>query len=131
MFIKNTDNKGFNKDNKKFQNKKFQNNNPKQYKKQFNKSYDPSLTKEEKEKIKVLDKEVKDIVKKINNAEKALGNNEYDFKKQFSGKNINLVTKYGKNVQGILIDIDKYRVLLKINNKTKYYYKHSLLEYYA
>ena len=89
------------------------------------------FTQEEKEQIKLLNKEVKEILSKIFDAEKHFENKEPDFKNKYINKKIVLVTKYGKSVEGELVDIDKYRIHLKVDKKIKYYYKHSLLEYYS
>lgn len=99
------------------------------YKKNFYNKPRRFLTKEEKEKIFLLDKQIKEINNKISSSEKNLANRETAFRDSNLNKELTIFTKYGQEIKGTLVDIDKYRLHIKVEGKLRYFYKHSLLGY--
>ncbi len=89
------------------------------------------ITKEMKEHILELDKEVRDIIHDINISDKNIASKENNFRVKTISKIIVLTTITGKEVEGELVDIDKYRIIVQVGDKKKYYYKHALVNYYA
>lgn len=107
------------------------------YQKKFNKKFDKPnfkrkriFTEADKKKIAEIDKEAKDLLKKISEAEKKLENKESIFKDENIGKPIVLIDNNGNTIEGELLDIDKYRIKIKNEGIEKFYYKHALVEYY-
>jgi sRNA-binding regulator protein Hfq len=95
----------------------------------FNKPKKRILTKKDKIKIAEIDEKVKEISNKINQSENVLSNKEPEFRKNNIGKKIILETKRNEKIEGELHEIDKYRIMIKVNDKIRHYYKHSLIGY--
>ncbi len=103
--------------------------NPFRNKGNFNKPRKRILTKNDKIKISEIENQVKEISDKINQSEEVLSNKEPSFRKNHIGKKILLETKRNEKIEGELHEIDKYRIMLKVNDTIKHYYKHSLIGY--
>ncbi len=54
---------------------------------------------------------------------------EEEFLNKYRGKKILVELKNGQNKEGILVNIDKYRLSIKIDDTTHNYYKHAIICY--
>ncbi len=112
------------------------NNRRKPYKNKFNsnknftKPQKRIFTKEQKKKMFELDKIVKSLTSAIAKSEYTLKNKESFFKDENINKEITLLLKEGGQIEGKLVNIDKYRIQIQVRDRIKYYYKHSLLGYH-
>ncbi len=87
------------------------------------------LTKEDKQKLHKLESDVKIVMTAMAESQEKLVNKEPEFKKENLGKKILIETTNHKKIEGELQDIDKYRLIIKTDDKVKYYYKHSIVRY--
>ncbi len=54
---------------------------------------------------------------------------EEEFLDKYRGKKILVELKNGQNKEGILVNIDKYRLSIKLDDTTHNYYKHAIICY--
>ncbi|HCL55674.1 MAG TPA: hypothetical protein DHW82_01515 [Spirochaetia bacterium] len=75
-----------------------------------------------------LDKIVKSLEEKVHII--TTEDREGVFLVENSGKKITLIFQNKEEISGELLDIDKNRILIKINEREYYYYKHAITGYY-
>ncbi len=93
----------------------------------FNQSSDKAKTSKS---LELLEK----TVKKIENKYKVFGfsdSKEEEFFENYQGKDIIIEISNGETKEGSLTGIDKFRICLTEDKIKKYYFKHSIICYYA
>lgn len=75
-----------------------------------------------------LDKIVKILEEKAHSI--VLEDREGNFLIENQGKKITLILVDKSIVEGELLDIDKNRIILKINAQERFFYKHAVMYYY-
>ncbi len=82
-----------------------------------------------KENLNQLNKKVKNLLNEFNKTQSS--NMEIDFIKENKGKTISLIMENDNELKGKLVDIDKFRILIEVDDKINYIFKHSVVGYFA
>ena len=94
--------------------------------------YIPPMSQENIELLKIINDKTKVFAAKINDLSTKMDNKESEFREENIGKEITVITSSNyEEIKGKLLDIDKYKLILEVENSKKYFYKHALIGYYS